>query len=177
MPEFASSIFFIYIFLFFYWILSLFTFQMCSPFQVSPLETPYSIVPPPASMSVTPHPITPVFPPWHFSALRHGTLLGARTAPPTDVQQGHPLLHMQPEPWVPPYVLFGWWSSPRQALGREGLACWHCYSPHGTAIPLSSFSFFYNSSIRDPTLSQMVGYEHLPLYLSGSSRASQETAI
>jgi hypothetical protein len=28
-----------------------------------------------------------------------------------DAWQGHPLLHMQLEPWVPPCVLFGWWFS------------------------------------------------------------------
>jgi hypothetical protein len=26
--------------------------------------------------------------------------------------QGHPLLHVQLEPWVPPCILFGWWFSP-----------------------------------------------------------------
>jgi hypothetical protein len=33
------------------------------------------------------------------------------------------------------------------------------------------------SAIGDPVLSPTVGCEHLPLYLSGSGRASQETAI
>ena len=36
---------------------------------------------------------------------------------------------------------------------------------------------FSSSFIGDPVLSPMVGYEHSPLYLSGSGRASQETAI
>ena len=36
---------------------------------------------------------------------------------------------------------------------------------------------FLNSSIEDPVLSPMVGCEHPPLYLSGSGRASQETAV
>ena len=35
----------------------------------------------------------------------------------------------------------------------------------------------FNSSIGDPTLSAMVDCEHPTLYLSGSGRASQETAI
>jgi hypothetical protein len=67
-----------------------------------------------------------------------------------------------------------------QPLGTPGgLAYWHCCSLHGSANPLSSFSPFSNSSIRDPwaELSQMVGYELPPLYLSGSGRASEETAI
>jgi len=37
---------------------------------------------------------------------------GLTVSPPFGAQQGHPLLHMQPEPWVSPYVLFGWWFSP-----------------------------------------------------------------
>jgi hypothetical protein len=49
--------------------------------------------------------------------------------------------------------------------------------PHGAANPLSSFSPFFNSSIGDPALRPMVGCEHLPLFLLGSGRAFQETAI
>jgi len=41
----------------------------------------------------------------------------------------------------------------------------------------SSFSPFSNSSIEYPIFSPLVGCEHLPLYLSGSVRASQMTAI
>jgi hypothetical protein len=40
------------------WIFSLFTFQMLSPFQASPPETPYPIPPPPASMRVLLYPPT-----------------------------------------------------------------------------------------------------------------------
>jgi hypothetical protein len=61
------------------------------------------------------------------------------------------------------------------------LVGWYwCFSYEATN-PFSSFSAFSNSSIADPIwdpiLSPMVGWEHLPLYLSGSGRASQETAI
>ena len=45
------------------------------------------------------------------------------------------------------------------------------------ANPFTSFNPFSNSSIGDPVLSPMVGCEHLPLHLSGSGSASQETAI
>jgi len=48
---------------------------------------------------------------------------------------------------------------------------------YGVANPFSSFSPFSNSSIGDPVLSSIVGCKHPPLYLSGSGRASQETAI
>jgi len=43
--------------------------------------------------------------------------------------------------------------------------------------PFSSFSPSSNSSNGDPILSLVVDYEHPPLYLSCSGRASQETAI
>ena len=43
--------------------------------------------------------------------------------------------------------------------------------------PFSFFSPFSNSSIGDTVLSPMVGCEHPPLYLSGSDRASQQTAV
>jgi hypothetical protein len=46
-----------------------------------------------------------------------------------------------------------------------------------TANPFSSFSPFSSSSTGDPVLSPMVGFEHPPLYLLGTGRASQETAI
>jgi hypothetical protein len=50
--------FLFFFFNFFYWLFSLFTFHMLSPFQVSPLESPYPISPPPASMRVLPYPPT-----------------------------------------------------------------------------------------------------------------------
>jgi hypothetical protein len=40
-----------------------------------------------------------------------------RASLPIDVQQGHPLLHMQLEPWVPLCELFGWWFNPREFWG------------------------------------------------------------
>jgi hypothetical protein len=49
--------------------------------------------------------------------------------------------------------------------------------PPWDCLPLSSFSPFSNSFIGDPVLSPMVGCKHPPLYLSGSGRASPETAI
>jgi hypothetical protein len=38
-----------------------------------------------------------------------------KRSPLIGVQQGHPLLHTQLEPWVPPCVLFGWWLGPEKA--------------------------------------------------------------
>ena len=115
---------------FFNWIFSLFTFLMLSPLQVFPTETPLLFPPPPASMRVIPYPPTvPSSPgiPLHWGI---GNPLGPRAAPPTDAQQGHPLPYIQPEPWIPSCVLFGWWSSPPELRGggRWVLAIWHCCS-------------------------------------------------
>jgi hypothetical protein len=44
--------------------------------------------------------------------LGHQTSTGPRATPPTDVRQGHPLLRMYLEPWIPPCTFLGWWSSP-----------------------------------------------------------------
>jgi hypothetical protein len=63
------------------------------------------------------HPLTPAFLPWHSPTLGHRTPSAPRAAPAADVQQVHPLPHMWPEPWVPPCVLFDWWSSPQKLQG------------------------------------------------------------
>jgi hypothetical protein len=42
---------------------------------------------------------------------------GIKTSPFTDVPQGHPLLHMQLEPWILACILFGWWFSPWELWG------------------------------------------------------------
>jgi hypothetical protein len=49
----------------------------------------------------------------------HKAFTGPRDSPPIDVQLGHPQLHMQLEPWIPPCVLLGWWFSPWELWG-----CW-----------------------------------------------------
>jgi len=76
------------------------------------------------------------------------------------------------EPWVHLYSLVG-----GLVPGSSGGVGWYCCSFYGVANPFSSLSPFSNSPIRDPILSPMVGCEQLPLYLSGSGTASQETAI
>jgi hypothetical protein len=52
-----------------------------------------------------------------------------------------------------------------------------CCPSYGAATPFSSLSPFSRSSIRDPVLSPIVGWQHPPLYLSGTGKASQKTAI
>jgi hypothetical protein len=81
-----SHIIFLFSFLSFRFLLNiLFTYQMLSSFQVSPLEVPYLIPPPPASIRVVlpSQPITYIFPPWHSPTLGHRTPSGSRVSPPT----------------------------------------------------------------------------------------------
>jgi hypothetical protein len=47
----------------------------------------------------------------------HRTPSNTRAESHTNVQQGHPLPHKLPEPWVPPCLVFGWWSSPEEFWG------------------------------------------------------------
>jgi hypothetical protein len=54
--------------------------------------------------------------------LGYQAFTGPRTSPPTDAQQGHPLLHMWLEPWVPPCVLFVLWFTPWELW--EGGSSW-----------------------------------------------------
>ena len=64
------------------------------------------------------HPPIPSFThPQHSPMLGHWTFPGSRASSPIDAHQGHPLLHMLLEPWVPPCVLLGWWFSPWELLG------------------------------------------------------------
>jgi hypothetical protein len=85
---------------------------MLSPFLISPPKTPYHIPPPTAQQ-----PPTPTSWPWHSPTLGHRAFTGTRASPLIDVPQGHPLLHMHLEPWIPPCVLFGWWFSPWKLWG------------------------------------------------------------
>ena len=89
--------------------------------SISPLETLYPKTPHPASMRVLPHSLThppiPASQSWHSPTQGHWAFIGPRVSLPINAWQGHPLLHMQLKPWVPPYILFGWWFSPWEPWG------------------------------------------------------------
>ena len=88
-------------------------FKMLSPFPISPSQTSYPTHYPLLLWGCSPsHPPTLTTPPCHSPTLGHRAFRGPRASPPIDDRQGHPLIHMQLEPWVTPCVLFGWWFSP-----------------------------------------------------------------
>ena len=104
----------------FYWTFSLFTFQMLTPFQVSPLETLYPILPLPASMRVLPHPLSPS---------RPGIPLHWGIKPRQD--QG-PLLSLMSNKAVPCHICsWGAWLVVQSLGVPGGLASWHCCSSTG----------------------------------------------
>ena len=84
---------------------------MLSPFLVSPLKIPY-----PLPLPLLTNPPTPASWPWHSPILGHRTFTGSRASPPIDDRLSHPLLHMQLEPWVLPWVFFDWWFVPSMGL-------------------------------------------------------------
>jgi hypothetical protein len=65
--------------------------------------------------------------------------MGPRVSFPTDVQQGHPLLYMRLEPWVPLCVFFGWWFSPWEL--------WEIWLVH-IVVPLMGYPFQPTRSVK-----------------------------
>jgi hypothetical protein len=86
---------------------------MLYPFLVSPLKFPYSLPAQPLLIN----PLTPNSWPWHHPIIGYRTFTGLRAAPSINDQLGHPLLHMQLEPWFLPCVFFELWFSPRELWG------------------------------------------------------------
>jgi len=83
---------------------------MLTSFLVSPPKIPYPL---PLFTNLP----TPAFWSWHSPRLGRTAFTGPRAFPPIDDLLGHPLLHMQLEPWIPPCVFFDWWFSPRKLWG------------------------------------------------------------
>jgi hypothetical protein len=141
-------------------------FQMLSPFSVSQ-KTPY-----PALLPLLTNPHISASWPWQSPILRHRAFTGPRASPPIDKQQGHPLLHMQLEPWVPTMCFLWLVIYSQEALGI--LISSYCCSSYGPENPFSSLGTFFKSFIRDPVLHLIDDCEYPLLYLSGTGRASQE---
>jgi hypothetical protein len=156
----------------FSWIFFLFTFQMLSPFPVSsPQKTFY---PSPTSMKVFPLP-----PSCSQIALHWGMEILQDQEPLFPLMTYKVLWYICRWSHGSPCVLLGWWLSSWELWGVWLIDI--IVLSMGLQTPFSSFSLFSNSSTGDPTgepvLSPKVVCEHLPLYLSGSGRFSQETAI
>jgi hypothetical protein len=120
---------------------------MLSPFLVSPLETPYPIRPPHASMRM----FTPTYP---LLPLRPGIPLHWGIEPSQDL--GTLLPSMSDKAIL--YYIWGWSHGPLHMYSLVGslfsrssgcLVSWYCCSSYGVANPFSSFSPFSNSSIVD----------------------------
>jgi hypothetical protein len=150
----------------FYWIFSLFTFQMLSPFLVSPPLTPTTPPSTPASIRVLS--IQFHFPVTTFPCTREPSLHRTKVSlmPNKAIlcfifDWSHRSLHV--------YSLVG-------GLVSGSFVGWYCFFC-GVANHFSSFSPFLNSSIGAPMLNPMVVCKYPPLYLSGSGRTSLEAAI
>ena len=118
-PSLQSFFFFFSLFPFYLFILLhiwFFTSQMVSHFLAipSPTPIPHPLSPLPfACMRLLLHPPTLSCPTAPASPHAGASISpGPRASPPIAVRQGHPLLHMYLESWIPPCTLLGWWSSP-----------------------------------------------------------------
>jgi hypothetical protein len=147
---------------------------MLSPFPISPLQTPYPISPPPASMRMLPHsPTHSLIPVLAFSYTGASSL--HRTKGLSLMPYKASLFYICN--WNHGSIYVYSLVSGLVPGNYEGSDLFILLCSYRVANPFSSFSPFSNSSIGDPVLSPMVGCLHLPLYLSGSGRASQQTAI
>jgi hypothetical protein len=113
---------------------------MLSHFLVPTLKTPI-----PYPLPLLNNPPTPASLSWHSPTLGPWAFTGPRASPLIDVQQGHTLIHMCLKPWVPAYVLFGWWFSHWELWWV--LFGSYCCSSYGPAKPFSSLCPFSSSSI------------------------------
>jgi hypothetical protein len=106
------------------------------------------------------NPPTPASLSWPSPTLEHGAFTRPKASTLIVVPQGHPLLHMWLEPWVPPCILFGWLFSPWK-LWAAGAGCaWlKIVLPMGLQTP---------SAISVPSLTPPLGTQSLFQWLAAS---------
>jgi hypothetical protein len=153
---------------------------MLFSFLVSLLITPYTILPHPASMRVLLSSPPPPFPlPCPGIPLQWGTHRAKGLSSHWCNTRPYSATYVAGAMGLSMCTLWLVGGSIPGSFGgrREGLGGSYCCSSYGAANLFSSFSPFPNISIGGPMLSPMVSWEHPPLYLSGSDRASQETDI
>ena len=108
-------------FKFFYWIFSLFTSQMLSPFQVPPkppIPSPFHLLLwgcSPINALLPSHPRITL----HWGI--HQAFIRPTASSPIDAWKGHPLLPVWLESWIPSCVLLGWWLSLWELWGSSCL--------------------------------------------------------
>ena len=104
---------------------------------------------------------SPQFPGLHSPIVGNWAFTRPMASPLIDVWNGHLLLHMYLEPWVPSCVLFGWWFSPWE-LWRVLVGTYYCSSCMAANL-FSSFGPFTSCSTRNPMLILLFGCQ--PCYL------------
>jgi hypothetical protein len=84
------------------------------PFPNSPSLKPLSHPPSPCFYEVVLPTSRPTLAslPYYSPILGHRVFTQPRTSSPIDARQGHPLLHIQLEPRLPPCILLGWRFTP-----------------------------------------------------------------
>ena len=119
----------------------------------------------PFPLPLFPNPPTPIPSPGIplYWLIEHSQVL-PRASSPIDNRLGHPLLHIQLEPHVPPCVFFDWWYSSKEL--------WEYWLVHIDVPPMGLQS---PSAPWVLSLAPSLGTSFL--YLPGTGRASQETAI
>ena len=144
---------------------------MLYPFLVSPPKIPYPLPHLPAPQPTHSHSWS-----WHFPILGHSTFIGPRASPPIDGQLGHPLLHIQLESQVPPFLFSDWWFSSKEFSGVLISSYW-C-SSYGASNPFSSLGTFSTSSIGGHLFHPIDDdFEPPLLYLPGTGIASLKSDI
>jgi hypothetical protein len=108
--SFLFSSLFVFVFAFLiYFLLDIFFIYISNVISFPGFPSEKFLLPIPSPCSPT-HPLI-------LSSPEYRTFTGPRASPPIDVQGGHPLLHMQLEPWVPSRIFFDWWFRPRELWG------------------------------------------------------------
>jgi hypothetical protein len=143
---------------------------MLSPFLVSPLKTPYPVTSAPAHQPTHSHFLALAFP--YTGAYHLHRTMGLSSHWCLTRLSSATYEHRA----MSPTMCFLWlvvWS--QKALGV--LVSSYCCSSYGAADPFSSLGPFSSSFIGEYVLHPMEDCEHQLQYLSGTGRASQETAI
>ena len=91
---------------------SLLKLQMLSPFFISTPNAPIL-----THLPLLTNPPTPASLFWHSHMLEHRAFKRPTSSPLIDVPQGHPLLCMRLETWVPLFASFDQWFSPWELWG------------------------------------------------------------